>query len=106
METIINATPHAVKVVDDNGSVVKEFPPEILVRVSSSTEVIGTLAGVPISHTTYGDVEGLPEEAQGVYYIVSAMVRAALPDRKDLLVPSQQVRDDAGRVVGCKTLGR
>jgi hypothetical protein len=41
-----------------------------------------------------------------VYYIVSAMVRAALPDRKDLLVPSQQVRDDAGRVVGCKTLGR
>jgi len=41
-----------------------------------------------------------------VYYIVSQLVKSALPDRDDLLVPAEVVRDETGRIVGCRSLGR
>lgn len=39
------------------------------------------------------------------YYIVSQIVKSALPTRKDLLVPAEVVRDENGNIVGCKSLG-
>ena len=41
-----------------------------------------------------------------VYYIVSQIVKSALPNRADLLVPAEVVRDNAGNIIGCKSLGR
>lgn len=37
------------------------------------------------------------------YYIVSRMVANALPNRKDLLVPNELVRDDQGNIIGCRS---
>ena len=54
--------------------------------------------------TCYGAVVGLPEEQDGVLYIVSGLVRAALPDRKDLASPAKLVRNDKGEIVGCEAL--
>lgn len=105
-ERIINATPHAVNIISDNGESLRTFEPEISVRVSSHCEVVGTLAGIPIDSATFGEVEGLPEYREGVYYIVSRLVKQALPDREDLLCPGQQVRDSEGRVIGCKSLSK
>ena len=42
----------------------------------------------------------------GVFYIVSQLVKNALPDRTDLLVPAEVVRDGNGNIIGCKSLGR
>lgn len=52
----------------------------------------------------FGEVEGLPKYREDVYYIVSRLVKSALPDRKDLLCPGQQVRNETGQVIGCKSL--
>lgn len=49
----------------------------------------------------YGVVEGLPEEKEDTYYIVSSMVAQAAKDRHDLLIPTHMVRNDAGQVLGC-----
>ena len=105
-EHIVNATPHAVNLVNDDGDILRTFKPEVSVRVASTCKVVDEIAGIPIDCTTFGEVEGLPEYQSGVYYIVSRLVKQALPDREDLLCPGQQVRDSAGRVIGCKSLSR
>ena len=48
---------------------------------------------------------GLGHNRPKRYYIVSQMVKSALPNRKDLLVPADVVRDKQGNILGCKTLG-
>mgnify|MGYP001598752857 FL=1 len=59
------------------------------------------LAGIPLFVTVGGDVTGLPEPVAGTIYIVSLLVRQAVPHRLDVLSPGQLVRDSAGQPVGC-----
>jgi hypothetical protein len=66
--------------------------------------VTGHIDGIPVTKTVFGDTVDLPDQIDGTWLIVSAIVRMAHPDRTDLLSPGQQVRDDQGRVVGCKSL--
>jgi len=54
--------------------------------------------------TSYGRVEGLPEPETGVLYLVSAVVRAAVPGRADVASPGDLVRDGEGNVIGCRHL--
>ena len=63
---------------------------------------MGDLDGVSVEVVVFGQVEGLPAPQPGVYYIVSGLVLSAASDRPDLLAPGQPVRDEAGRVIGCK----
>ena len=100
-----NRTPHAVKIVDNNGAILKEFAPSgDVARLQPTTEVVGEVAGVPVTSTSYGEPIGLPEEKEGVGYIVSALLRTTLVNRNDLFSPGQLVRDDNGNVIGCKSL--
>jgi hypothetical protein len=64
---------------------------------------IGT---IPTTRTVFGSPEGLPTQEAGTYYIVSQLVKSALPSRDDLLVPSEVVRDGSGNIIGCKSFGR
>ena len=103
---IVNMTPHAINIVNENGIVVKVI--EAIgnqIRLKATTEQIKELEGIKISTTVFGEPEGLPEYKEGVYYIVSQLVKSALPNRSDLLVPAEMVRDDKGNIVGCKSLG-
>lgn len=65
---------------------------------------------VPTSTTAYTGLVDLPEPEPGVYLIVSMVVMQVAADRGrwtgDLLVPGQQVRDFAGRIIGCRSLCR
>ena len=105
-KTIINMTPHAISMVDQDGNLVCKFEPSgATIRLSAKTERVGEVNGLPLTKTVYGEPEGLPEYQDGTWYIVSAMIKAALPERTDLLVPAEQVRNDAGQIIGCKSLG-
>lgn len=99
--TIINLTPHAVTV--RLGEKTIEFPPSgQIARVGVEYAPAGEVAGIPVVRATIGAVEGLPDPAEGVLYIVSAMVAQALPNRHDLIAPDTgagAVRDEAGRIV-------
>jgi hypothetical protein len=65
---------------------------------------------VPTSTTEYTGLVDLPAPEPGVYLIVSMVVMQVATDRGrwtgDLLVPGQQVRDSAGRIIGCRSLCR
>lgn len=107
---IVNATAHPIHILDASGGVVATLEPSGgVARCSQSVEAAEPLDldGVPIatSRTGYGAVEGLGPQAPGVWYVVSAIVKNASP-RDDLLVPAEMVKDESGRPLGCRSLGR
>ena len=104
-EKIINATPHAVLILDNNGGVIRVFPKSNgMIRLDEDTKNFGKIDGIPISSTTWGETPDVPKEKIGTYYIVSQLVKNALPNRIDLLVPKGVIRDDRGNIIGCTTL--
>lgn len=106
--TIVNKTPHAVNIVDQNGQVVRTYEKgDSQIRLAVNTVQDTPLAdGTPTSRTNFGEPEGLSDFQEGTFYIVSQLVKSALPDRTDLLVPAEVVRDEKGNIIGCKSLGR
>lgn len=101
---LINLTPHTVNIVTSTGEPVVTLPSEGLVRCGQLDVPTGTIAGITITSTTYGQVEGLPAPAPNTYYIVSRLVLTACLDRTDLLVPNQLVKNEHGQIVGCQSL--
>jgi hypothetical protein len=104
---MINLTPHAINIVGFNGEVTTIPPSGKVARVKSTQTLAGNKAGIPLYFVEFGAVEDLPNESAipfGVEYIVSGMVRAACPNRRDLASPGDLVRDDKGNVVGCRGL--
>ena len=101
-----NLTPHEVKIYKLNGTacdlnLVIEAGEEVA-RVSCEyMKVDKKVEGVDVYRTVFGEVTGLPDYEEGVYLLVSAMVREALPLRSDLVSPGQLLRDDDGNVIGC-----
>lgn len=105
-----NRTEHEVKIfntigVDTPDMVLEQYKGEPI-RVSCESRKVDTIEGIDIYENIYGEVTGLPEFKEGVYYVVSAMVRQALPERKDLLSPGQLIRNEAGQPIGCLGLVR
>lgn len=97
--SIINTTPHPINLPG------LTIPPSgDLVRVNVTLADAGTHDGVSLVRGTYGEVTGLPPQQDGVLYVVSALVRAALPDRKDLASPAKLTRDEKGNITGCQAL--
>lgn len=95
-----NFTPHTINMIELEFSI----PSHGVARVQQENKFAFMWGEIPVMRTSFGEVTGLPEQENGVMLIVSAMVRAALPDRKDLVSPGDLVRDDQGRVIGCKSL--
>lgn len=104
---LVNLTPHNITVVGDSGETILTIPSAgVVARCSTKRERVATLGvgnfNVPIHWTTFGEVVDLPEPQDGTVYIVSRVVAEARRDRDDLLVPDDLVRDEEGRIVGCR----
>ncbi len=106
--TIINLTPHALNIVTPSGTVT--VPPSgTVARCATASVAAGEHwvwghGAIALHRTTYGEVQNLPEPVEGTLYIVSALVRAAVPGRTDVASPGELVRGPDGQPVGCKGL--
>lgn len=109
-KVVVNLTPHTITVMNDEGNIIKEFPSEGLARLSVKTvrgkSIVIDGVEIPTSYSEFGEVEGLPKPTYGVYYIVSSLIAGRYPLRADLLIPNESIRDEKGRIIGCKSLGR
>ena len=109
---LVNLTPHPITLLNQTCRLFLTVEPTGLARVSTQTEIVGIYRanGIDIcrTHTTYGEVEGLPDPTPGTLYIVSSMVVSALASkgihRDDVVVPGMQVRDENGQVSHCRSL--
>ena len=104
-----NFTPHnVVIVINDVTKIV--IPSDGIARVTETKTVAPSIDvdGVIIEtfKSSFGEVENLPPQEEGVMVIVSAMAASAAKDRNDLLVPGELVRDNDGNIIGCKSLRR
>ena len=109
MKKLINLTPHAVTFVNADGDTYVVEPSGMLAIVSSEIKMLDIIEvdgfKIPHTKTVFGEVEGLPDPEDGVIYIVSSLVAGRVPDRDDVMIPNQSLRDDKGRITGCKSLG-
>lgn len=113
---LINLTPHAIHFVfegEDGEAEVTFAPAGVPARCTESREKVNEARTdewrppffVPVYRSVFGDVEGLPDQRPGTFYIVSRAVAEACPDRPDLLFPYDTLRDQQGRIVGCRAFG-
>jgi len=108
MIKLINVTPHPVHLYRDEGheEVIKTLAASASpARVVMTTRVIGTLAGMPFRVSEPGEIVDLPDPVEGVVYVASLLVALAAK-RVDVVSPDDVVRDDAGRVIGCRAFAR
>lgn len=95
--------------MDADGNLIRTYPASgHVARVEMTTERIGTLPdGTPLTKSVanMNSVQGLPEPQEGVLYIVSLFTKSALPQRTDLLVPNEAVRDENNMIIGVQSLG-
>lgn len=102
---IINLTGNNIAVRVNNEDIyIPSEQPALRVEVTHSTTFLENGAKIKI-RTFYGSVD-LPEEQEGVYYLVNTLP-ADHPDlrvRKDILIPRGAIKDANGRVVSCKEL--
>lgn len=103
---IVNLTPHNINLFRGD-ELIETIKSSGTARVSVCSEIIGEINGFPISKNFYGEIIGLPEPQPGIFYVVSALVaQAAAGKRDDLLVVNDTVRDEEGRIVGCRGFAR
>ncbi len=108
MFTIKNLTPHTVTILQEDGTVFKQFPSSGIARATQSQVYAGHLDGIELVRTSFGAPIGLPDPQMDTYYIVSlATANAAKAVGRrvdDLLLTSDPVRDSEGRIIGCRRL--
>ena len=123
---IVNLTPHLFNLIDKNDKVILELPAcETPARASEQREQIDMITydisyqrkkmdahddenyvtmDIPVNKVIYGNVENLPAPEKDTIYIVSRIVAEACPNRNDLYIPNNLVRDEKGRIIGCRAL--
>ncbi len=107
---IVNLTPHALNLMPagPTGPVVTIPPSGIIARCAVDRVQVNivTVDGiiVPVNQTRFGEVSDLPDPQPDTIYIVSAVVAQAVPDRQDVFIVDDAVRDEQGRIIGARAL--
>jgi len=107
---IMNFTPHPLNLMPagPTGPVVTIPPSGQVARCATSRVQVDTITvdgvTIPVNRTQFGEVTGLPDPQPDTIYIVSAVVAQAVPDRTDVFIVDDAVRDEQGRIIGCRAL--
>jgi len=110
MAKLVNLTPHVINVavIDGDGAMMTVPPSGDVARVASQATDAGHVKvdgeAISLSRTAFGDVQGLPAPEAGTIYVVSALVRGAVPHRRDVASPGDLIRGADGQPIGCRGL--
>lgn len=100
---LVNLTPHEIRILNEDGAVI--VPPSgNVARVATFQRHLKSVGGVDFYAQETGEVTGLPAPSRDTIYIVSALIRLAFPERRDLASPGDLIRDESGRPTGCRGL--
>lgn len=104
----LNLTPHPLNIYNETGSLVLSLDPAPNMRTPRVVQLdrtVGNLGGIPLFKSEFGAISNLPPPQAGVVYIVSRMVRQAVPEeRTDIVCPGGALRDDRGSIIGARGL--
>lgn len=114
MVTLVNLTPHPITLHLNSGESKTIEPSGIICRAFESKSFEGKLdvegGSLSLWHISYGEPIGLPEPKPDTMYIVShaaaASIRQHCPERVDVVVVTDLVRDHTGQVNGALGLAK
>jgi hypothetical protein len=97
----INLCPHTINIQGHT-----PIPPSgTVARCSEITFPGQYVDGIQVVTKSYGEVYDLPAPQSDTFYIVSMMIRLALPNRHDLLSPGDAIREPlTGQITGVTNL--
>ena len=116
---IHNMTPHVVTLIVEGVRV--DYPSEGVIRASQKDVKVDEVetninlgnssAGftIPVFSSTFGAPEGVPENLDGIYIVSSLAyqsLKAAGMPMEHFVVPSGTIRDESGKIIGCKGFAR
>tara|TARA_B100001094_G_scaffold300349_1_gene325732 strand:- start:52 stop:474 length:423 start_codon:yes stop_codon:yes gene_type:complete len=116
---IVNCTPHSIEIWGDDGRILEIEAEGAAARCRMDTRHLGDFTigtgrtseisdfSVPlfgIAKEMGMVTDNLPSPSNGTMYVVSKIVAAANPERDDLLLIWDTVRDEEGKVIGCRGL--
>lgn len=107
---IVNLTPHALNLMPEgpDGPTVTIPPSGIVARCTTSRVQVGTITvdniAIPVNRTQFGAVTDLPDPQPDTIFVVSALVAQAVPERQDVFIVDDAVRDEQGRIIGARAL--
>ncbi len=107
---IVNLTPHVLNFMPEgpDGPTVTIPPSGQVARCATSRVQVGTVTvdgiTVPVNRTQFGEVTGLPDPQPDTIFVVSAVVAQAVPNRPDVFIVDDAVRDEHGRIIGARAL--
>lgn len=105
---IINLTPHTLTFMNADNRVLFTVSSSGIARATQTRVCTGAIESngfsIPVNASSYGEVSGLPDPEEGTIYIVSALTAQAVPERKDVFITDDAVRDEQGRVIGCRAI--
>lgn len=109
-DEIVNCTPHELVLYAREGEErLRTWPPSPTpARIRELARPLPTRHGTaPLYRVAMrSEASALPGPEPGRRFVVSRVVAMLRPDRSDLLFPYDEVRDDTGRVIGCRAFGR
>lgn len=100
---LVNRCPHHVRLIRMDGTSIDLAPESPAIRLEVVEEVAGYVEDVPIVVVRHV-LPALPPPGPGTLLIVSSLVRAAFPNRRDLVSPAKQTYDENRVVTGCCAL--
>lgn len=107
---IVNLTPHPLNLMPEgsDGPTVTIPPSGIVARCTVDRVQVNAVAvdgiTIPVNRTQFGAVTGLPDPQPYTIYIVSAIVAQAVPNRPDVFIVDDTVRNGQGQVIGARAL--
>lgn len=107
---IVNLTPHALNLMPGgpDGPTVTIPPSGQVARCAVTRVQVDTVTvtgvSVPVNKTQFGTVSDLPDPQPDTIYVVSALVAQAVPNRPDVFMVDDAIRDDQGRIIGARAL--
>lgn len=119
---VVNLTSHPINLYSRDGTrVIGEIPmSDFVARVDTNVTIDfpvrleledgSTIDNIPLLYQEKDVLTELPEPRDGVYYIVSAMVKDTFPEREDLVMVNTTndrlgcMKDGRGRVIGTRSL--
>ena len=107
---IVNLTPHVLNLMPagPDGPIATIPPSGQVARCAVDRVQVDTVTvdgvSVPVNQTQFGTVFDLPDPQPDTIYVVSALVAQAVPDRQDVFIVDDAVRDDQGRIIGARAL--
>ncbi len=107
---VVNLTPHALNLMPGgpDGPTVTIPPSGQVARCATSRVQVDTVTvggiTVQVNQTRFGEVSGLPDPQPDTIFVVSALVAQAVPERQDVFIVDDAVRDEQGRIIGARAL--